>query len=64
MYPVAQIKSTVETQGQIPLPIIMSIAAHCTQIVLKSDRIKSVVRGVEQTQGKRFKATDFIAKSS
>ena len=57
MYPVAQIKSAVETQEwvsggilQVPLSLLMPIAAHRTQIVLKSDRIKSAVRGVQQTR--------------
>ena len=57
MYPVALIKSAVETQERIservlriPLPILIPIAAHRTQIVLKSGRNKRAVRRVEQTR--------------
>ena len=48
---------------QIPLLILMLIAPHRTQIVPKSDQIKSAVQA-EKNQGKCFKTADFSEKSS
>ena len=71
MYPVPQIKSAVETQERIsgvvlriPMPILMPIAAHRTQIVLNADRIKSAVRGVEPTRENVSKQTTLLQNAA
>ena len=42
----------------------MPIAAHRTQIVLKSDRIKSAVRGVQQTRENDLKPPILLQKAA